>query len=242
MIKTIPILLAILIHSICLGQKIDNEAAKSILNRISNNYIIDNYSLKYTKSIFGSIEDKAPMEISVGTFYVGNKNEYKLAENGTLIVQNNELNMTIDSASNMIYLSEIDKDYIPLNLTKFMSDSLMNTYQFSLIKKGKIHELIIENKLELSYSILIQFDAISYLVTQFIYHLPTGNYFSETLDDETQESPVMLIVYDKLKKEKFNSEFFSQEKWILKDKNPIELQEGMTQFEIYDFRAKSHLN
>ena len=227
-------------HSVGFGQKLDNINAKTVLNRISHNYLTENYSLRYTKTIFRSIEDVEPMEVSTGIFYVGNMAEYRIEEPGTLIIQNKELNLTIDSASNMVYLSEPDEDYLPMEMRTFMTDSLMDFYSFSLLKKKNFHQLTIENKNELSHSIILQVDPVSYEVRKFIYHMPVGNYFSESIDDETVESPVLEIAYNKIKKEKFNVTFFSHEKWIVKDKMPVELRKEITQFEINDLRVKSH--
>lgn len=237
--------IAILYFQFSFGQQfiiVSKEEALSDLSRLSKVYSSVNYQLNYDKQIFENKTDVSPILTTSGSIYKGEKHEYRMAEKGTLLIQNNSHKIVVDTALSVVTIDKVDTSFSSISI-----DQLVNS--------GQVDQFVFKRKEDKSY-LMYQFESSdkSQGITELwidkkdftLYRLslsfPPANYFNEDLEDETLETPILIIFYMKPIALKEKKSLFSTSEWVVKDLNSTNddflinpLQIG---FNLHDLRYK----
>lgn len=209
------------------------------MNLVRKSINLENSKLVFKKSIY---RDKQSMEIiseENGQYLRGVGSDYKLMTEGVLVIQTGKIKIMVDSTEEFVQLSHFDSLSFPGNeivqipteyLAQFdLFKSSSATYaMYSMVPKEDGGEGMIDIYVDTKTSRLYRID-ISF---------PKGNYFSEDLEDETEEEPLVSIVYEpiELLKQKLNLDFSSI--LIKEEKGNYRLNEQFSSFQFHDARIK----
>jgi hypothetical protein len=206
---------------------------------ITKKYEQTNSLLRYEKSIFYQDGQLSPASSTIGELRIDANDNYQLAENNQLIIQQKELNILIDSSSMEIIVSKAN----PIK-KQFDIDLFVNTY-----KAGNLLLEKIKRKDEIEYVIYFfnneSIDKMIYrvnnsndLLVNEIFLTP-GNYLMENLNDETIEKPRIrfkILAYSKDAKEVKNIDL----KQIFSDMDAMVLTQNYKEFSLIDLRYKNN--
>jgi hypothetical protein len=217
---------------------VNNQTVKLEFEKISKKYQSVNFQIDFVKSIYRDSLDNEVMVQTKGKIARGKGYEYRMEENGLIVIQNNHIKVTIDSATQTVSIVKPDTLFKAIDMGNFLTEESFENYSFRRMEnKGVIRYLIIpKNRLEGITELWIKVNDFS--LQKLILSLPKANYFNESLEDETLESPLVVINYQPLKVlDKISVlELFQQDEWLLEENNKYSLHPSKGMFEIHDLR------
>lgn len=206
--------------------------SRSLMNR-------ENVSIRFKKEIFEDVQSKVLMESSAGMVCRGKDITYKMVNDGLVVVQTDELKVIVDSVNMLIQLGEVESE---LKSIDFLGDLPLNmldnyelektTYPNHFVLKASpknaddaIMEMFINNKDKALYKLVVT--------------MQPANYFSESLSDETLESPYVTIVYEPLQTIKNAEAIITYQPYILKNQSGnYELTPAFSAYQLHDSRYR----
>lgn len=244
--KVVALILAFCMHTMVLLSQEFKEVTKELafdeLSKVSKNYNGDLYSLSYAKRMFKNAADASPFQESTGTIYKGVGYEYRVEEPGSLVIQNQDYKLVVDSTIHLVTFNVKDSLFKAVNLDQMMRSDMVSLYTFQ--RK--------ENKQTVSYRIIpnngigstseVSFDKQNFLLTTITMIFPLGNYFQDQLEDETEEQPIVIVSYNKPEKLNKQSNRFNFSNWLTLEKDTPKLLENQAKFELHDQRYKPSKN
>ena len=66
--------------------------------------------------------------------------------------------------------------------------------------------------------------------------MPKGNYFQESMDDESIEQPLLVITYNNPKKLNTNDNLFYTTTWLNSETKPFSLTQFAASYQLVDLR------
>lgn len=196
-------------------------------------------SCKFKKEVFKDINSSVIIESSKGEIIRGKGLEYKMVNPGMVSFQTNNLNVVIDSLDKMVYISNVDSSMRQVAQMQQIPLDALKDYKLEKISFPEYYILKAEPK---NASIGIMEFYVHSKSTE-LYKLnifyPPGNYFSESLEDETMESPYLTIIFEPMKKLKETSNLISLENILEKTATgDYALSPKMEGFQLKDSRYK----
>lgn len=243
--RIIQLLILLLLVRTSFGQnfnEVSNEIAIADLKKLAKNYSISNYQLNYTKSVFQNTSDATPLLKTSGTMYRGKQNEYRMEEKGTLIIQNNKHKIVVDSTLNLVTIDKSDTLFSGLNIEQYAQNSSLELYSFKK-KEDKIYLIYLiesSNKSEGITELWIK--KKDFTLERITLKLPAANYFNDALDDETMETPLVIINYQQPILLTNSNNMFLLTDWVVSEGNSSEdnfkISPNKTGFKLHDLRYK----
>lgn len=196
-------------------------------------------SCKFKREVFKDVKSSQVMESSVGEIIRGKGLEYKMTNPGMISFQTADLNVVIDSLDKIVYISSIDSSMSKVMQMQQIPEDALKDYKLEKITYPGYYILRAEPS-NVSIGIL---EFYVHFQSQELYKLniyyPPGNYFSESLEDETVEAPYMSIIYEPIKKLKSTANVISLDNILEKTGNDdYKLSAKMTGFQLKDSRYK----
>lgn len=219
-------------------QAVDNKTVIKEFDQLSKKYQASNFQMNYNKKIYRDSLDIDAMVETNGFISKGQNFQYRMEEKGTIVIQNEHLKMTVDSASHLVTIGKPDTLFKTIDFNAFMDKKAFETYSFKRMEyKGMIRYLIVsKNRLEGITELWI--NAKDFSLQKLVLSMPKANYFNESLEDETLESPLVVIAYQPLKTldKTAVTKQFSQEDWLTKENSKYSLNPSKGMFKLHDLR------
>lgn len=219
-------------------QEVDNKTVIKEFDQLSKKYRASNFQMNYNKKIYRDSLDVEAMVETNGFISKGQNFQFRMEEKGTIVIQNEELKMTVDSASQLVTIGRPDTLFKTIDINAFMDKKAFDTYTFKRMEyKGMIRYLIVsKNRLEGITELWI--NAKDFSLQKLVMSLPKANYFNESLEDESMEKPLVVLVYQPLKTldKATVSKHFSQEDWLTKENSKYSLKPSKGMFKLHDLR------
>lgn len=194
-----------------------NEVAIVDLKKLSTIYAGTNYQLSYEKEVFQDINDDTPILTTSGSVFRGEKNEYRMDEKGTLLIQNNEHKIVVDSALNLITIDKMDTSFSNISIDQFILNTDLDAYVFKR-KENQTHIIYQFEASDKSQNITeIWIDKKDFTLYRMYVTLYAANYFNDNLEDETIETPLIVVHYKKPISLKKGHNLFSTNEWVVKE-------------------------
>ncbi|AEA42440.1 hypothetical protein [Fluviicola taffensis] len=212
-----------------------NVEMKPIIRQLNNPNIV----LRFKKETFRDLNDPTPIESSNGVIYRGSGISYKMINAGITVLQTQDLAIYIDSTSKFVQVTEIDSSMKTLNTFNDFTEATLS--QYDLIKTTYSGYIVLKAIPKFSNEGTLEFfiDTKKKSLYKLIISLPPANYFMESEDDETIESPYITLVYEPIVALKKNEVSFSESMIIVKDKKDnLTLTPIMAGYQLHDARYK----
>lgn len=221
-------------------QLVNEQTVKQEFEKIANKYQSTNFQLSFEKKIYRDSLDMNIMVQTKGKISRGVGYEYRMEESGMIVIQNNELKITIDSATQTVSIVKPDTLFKTVDIASFLNEKAFENYSFRRMEnKGQLKYLIIpKNKIEGITELWINKE--DYTLQRLNLSLPKANYFNESLEDETLESPLVVINYKPIVAMSKNAinQTFSMDEWLIKENDTYRLTSTKKMFELHDLRYK----
>jgi len=219
-------------------QEVDSRTVVKEFDQLSKKYQASNFQMNYNKKIYRDSLDLEAMVETNGFISKGQNFQYRMEEKGTIVIQNEELKITVDSASQLVTIGRPDTLFKTIDINAFMDKKAFDTYTFKRMEyKGVIRYLIISNN-RLEGITELWINTKDFSLQKLVLSLPKANYFNESLEDETLESPLVVIAYQPLKTldKTTATKQFSQDDWLTKENSKYSLQPSKGMFKLHDLR------
>lgn len=196
-------------------------------------------SCKFKKEVFKDVKSAEIIESGTGEIIRGKGLEYKMTNPGMISFQTNDLNVVVDSVDKVVYISSIDSSMRQVAQMQQIPTDALKDYKLEKIVFPSYYILRAEPN---NASIGIM-EFYVHAQSQELYKLniyyPPGNYFSESLEDESLESPYLSIIYEPMKKLKGTANLISLENILEKTAgDEYTLSSKMEGFQLKDSRYK----
>jgi hypothetical protein len=174
-----------------------SETVLKDFSELSKVYSKGDYSLSFQRVIYRNLEDKQPMMTENGKIYRGVKSEYRVEIPGSLTIQNHAMKVVVDSTLKVISVLKTDTLFEAVDLKKFMDQHVSDQYSFKRSSKsGVLHYSITPKRAGESITD-VWINESGHTLQRIELIMPKANYFSEQLDDESEETPKLVITYGK---------------------------------------------
>lgn len=238
---TLFICLNFSLFSICQEKKeLDAKSFNNEMVVLGKKMNAEMMSIKFKKEIFKDINSPVVVESANGQIIRGKGLDYKMVNPGMINFQTGKLNVLVDSTERMVIISNVDSslqhisqlNQIPLDVLKDykLSKTLFPTYYVLRAEPENKSIGILEFYIHKESTELFKFNMF----------YPPGNYFSESMEDESLESPYLTIIFEPMKKLKETANLISLENILEKTaEGAYVLSPKMTDFQLKDTRYKS---
>ncbi len=234
---------AISAFSNCFGQvkkKLSSTEFKQEIQQAVNQMNQENIVLKFKKETFQDLKSGVPVESVHGVIYKESGVVYKMNAGGITILQTKEYAIYIDSVERFVQVSDIDPSMKAMSMANELTQEMLDRYELEKTSFGGYIILKAVPKVSDEGTMEFYIDAKKKALYKLVITLPPANYFMESEDDETIESPYITVVYEPITPLKNNEVSFSDEKILVKDKqNNLSLAPGMVSYQLHDARLKS---
>jgi hypothetical protein len=241
--KKITLLICLSFSLFSISQEKKELDAKSFNNEmvvLGKKMNAEMMSIKFKKEIFKDINSPVVVESANGQIIRGKGLDYKMVNPGMINFQTGKLNVLVDSTERMVIISNVDSslqhisqlNQIPLDVLKDykLSKTLFPTYYVLRAEPENKSIGILEFYIHKESTELFKFNMF----------YPPGNYFSESMEDESLESPYLTIIFEPMKKLKETANLISLENILEKTaEGAYVLSPKMTDFQLKDTRYKS---
>lgn len=202
---------------------------------LSKAYNAENMELRYTKTMYPNIGDQLSATTSKGVIYRGVGNQYRVEEPGTFLVQNQDLKMQVDSANQMVVISKNDSIFTSVQLEEMLEKIKEGAYSVLRKEENKLvyYQITPQNKAE--GITVICFNPSDGFIRSVQITLPTTNYYMDDLEDQTLETPSILMSYERPQKIQ-DKNLFNLNQWLVLNQGKVELQPAFAAFKIHDSR------
>lgn len=193
--------------------------------------------IRFKKDVFQDAATNKLIQSSSGILYKGTGLNYKMIDNGLLVIQSDKINLVVDSAANIVQINSVDSS---LKISNFLADfptGLLDNYEFEKIVNPTFFVLKATAVKTNEGTMEFYFHAKTKMFYKFILTFPPANYFSEELDDETVETPSVVMIYEPLQSLKSRDVSFDYSPYIkLNENGKFVLTEKMAGYELIDTR------
>lgn len=193
--------------------------------------------IKFKKDIFQDVATNKLIESSSGILYKGKGLNYKMINNGLLVLQTDKINLVVDSAANIVQINSVDSS---LKISNFLADfptTVLDNYEFEKIVNPTFFVLKATAVKTDEGTMEFYFHSKTKMLYKFILTFPPANYFSEELDDETIETPSVVMIYEPIQTLKPGDGSFDYSPYVkLNENGKFVLTEKMTAYELIDTR------
>lgn len=229
---------------VCSGQTNTAISAKEfsdemspVLAELNKNNIV----MKFKKETFEDVKSTNPIESVNGVIYRGTGLSYKMIIGGITVLQTEELSVYIDSVQRFVQVTEIDSSMKALNMVGSFTSEMLANYDLEKTSNGNFIILKATPKVFDEGVMEFYIDPKKKILYKFVINLPAANYFMESEEDETVESPYVSVIYEPIVPLKKNEVSFSE--WTIlsrDDKDNLSLTAAMAGYQLHDgrYRAK----
>lgn len=218
------------------AQEISASEMKTDVLKMAAHFDKENIELRYSKTIYQDKNDSKPMNQTSGVYYAGNSPYYRLEEKNTLTIQNSTYSMTIDSTEQKIFIDRTRADFSPVDLNVYQNDSILNAQKFTKTIKGNYIIYTIQSKEGDNGTIEMYVNQKDFFLYKINFYMPKGNYFQESMDDESIEQPLLVITYNNPKKLSVNDNLFFTSTWLNSETKPFSLTQFANSYQLIDLR------
>ena len=219
-------------------ETVNPEKVFTEFSEVAKVYGKADYSLSYQRTIYKNIGDTEAMLIEKGTIYRGKENEYRVESPGGLTIQNNELKIVVDSAFSLISIFKTDTLFQTIDVRQFMDKSITDKYTFQRLQNKDVIRYLMTPKSSLEGATELWINAKDYTLIRLEMLMPKSNYFSDRMDDQSMESPKLIITYNKPQPLKANKASFFDFGQIVENKNnQWTLMPNVKGFTLHDSRV-----
>lgn len=222
------------------AQSLENADASEVyaeFSKVSAIYAKQGYSLSYQRVIYRNAADADPMLTDKGSIFRGKNTEYRSQSTGNLTIQNNEMKIVVDSVQKLVSLFKTDTLFQTIDLKKFMDQTVSERYSFKRELSGNSIHYILIPKSNLEGITEIWINKNDFEITRIEMLLPKANYFSESMDDATLETPRLIFTYDRPKAiDLAKTKLFDCSAIIEKKNNEWFLVPSVTGYTLHDSR------
>ncbi len=231
------------ISRLCFAQEwktADMNRLKADLSLVSSSSRAANYSLSFERKIYTNYNDSVPMSSEKGVFVKGIGKEYTTENSGQLIVQTERIKMVVDTAKHLIILQKPDTLFDPMNVEElFIKKGMDNTFTMSEDEQVTKYQIANKKKTGGNLASEIWINKSTKTVQKIVIYFVASNYFSESVDDETAEMPMVTVSFEQPESIAKNNTFFEINKWVTEKNDTYELNSSLSsQFELQDIRYK----
>jgi|GEM_PF-4609894 len=213
------------------------ETALKELQAVALNYAGYDFRMDFVKKTYMDISNSEPMSVEQGSISRGKGFEYRLEQNGSILVQNNSGKLIIDSAEMVVLLNPVDSIFNAVDMNAYFTKDVKDKYSFERKEEGAVVSYIITTANAAEGTTTFTFGKSDFLLRSMKIVLPRSNYFNESLDDTTEESPLITITYSGFRSLKTTgADLFVFDQWITKVNNVYVLKQPMENFTLYDLR------
>ena len=235
-VKHLIISTFVIFSCISFAQEITASEMKTDVMKMAAHFEKENIELRYSKSIFQDVSSVKPMNQTSGVYYAGTSPFYRLEENNTLTIQNATFSMTIDSSEQKVFIDRTRADFSPVDLTIYQNDSVLNAQKFTKTVKGNIIIYTIQSKEGDNGVVELYVNQKDFFLYKINFYMPKGNYFQESMDDESIEQPLLVITYNNPKKLNTNDNLFYTTTWLNSETKPFSLTQFAASYQLVDLR------
>lgn len=197
-------------------------------------------SVKFKKEIFKDVNSPVVIESGQGEIIRGKGLEYKMVNPGMINYQTGKLNVLVDSTEHMVIISSIDSTLQSISQLNQIPLDVLKDYQLSKTIFPTYYVLRAEPQNKAIGILEFFVHKESTELYKFNMFYPPGNYFSESMEDETLESPYLTIIFEPMKKLKETANLISLENILEKTaEGEYVLSPKMAGFQLKDTRYKS---
>jgi hypothetical protein len=194
-------------------------------------------SIKFKKDVFQDAMTNKLIESGSGILYKGKGLNYKMINNGLLIVQSDQISLVVDSATNIVQINSVDSSLKISNFLANFPTALLDNYEFEKIENPSFFVLKVTNLKTDEGTMEFYFHTKTKMLYKFVMTFPPANYFSEELDDETIETPSVVMVYEPIQTLKQGEVSFDHSPYVtLNENGKFVLTEKMAGYELIDTR------
>ncbi len=237
------LVVAISAFSNCFGQTkktLSSTEFKQEIQQAINQMNQENIVLKFKKETFQDLKSATPVESVNGVIYKESGFVYKMLAGGITVLQTKDYAIYIDTAQHFVQVSDIDPSMKAMSMANELTQEMLDRYDLEKTSFGGYTVLKAIPKISDEGTMEFYIDTKRKVLYKLVITLPSANYFMESEDDETIESPYITVVYEPITPLKKNEVSFSDEKILVKDKqNNITLAPGMIAYQLHDARLKS---
>lgn len=197
--KNLITCLLIFLAGFSIGQEktISSSEFLAAFEPVSKGYMAENYQLSFEQIIYLNPGDAKPYYDAKGKFFRGKGEEYRMEFPGQITIQNKDIKMVIDSANLVVLLFKPDTVFSPVDISKIQLDGIWNEATFKVSSNASVKKYKVDFNLE-SYqykSAEYWVDTKTNRIQKMIFLMNPGNYFSDVQNDESQESPSIVMTY-----------------------------------------------
>ncbi|WP_343748964.1 hypothetical protein [Fluviicola sp.] len=196
-------------------------------------------SCRFKKEIFKDIRSSEIIESSSGEVIRGKGFEFKMSSPGIINMQKNNLQVLIDSSERIVYISNIDSSMRQIAQLQQIPLDALKDYKLEKISFPTYYILRAEpQNASIGTMELYVHNNTTELYKLNIFY-PPGNYFSESMEDESVESPYLTIIFEPMKKLKGTDELISLKNILeINAAGDYILAPAMSGFQLKDTRYK----
>lgn len=193
--------------------------------------------VKFKRDVFQDVKTNKLIESSSGILYKGKGLNYKMVNNGLLIVQSDKISLVVDSAANIVQINSVDSSLKTSNFLADFPSALLDNYEFEKIESPSFFVLKLTAIKTNEGTMEFYFHSKTKMLYKFVTTFPPANYFSEELDDETLETPSVVMVYEPMQTLRQNDVSFDYSPYVkLNENGKFVLTEKMAGYELIDTR------
>ena len=194
-------------------------------------------SIRFKKDVFQDVYSNKLLESSTGVLYKGKGLNYKMINGGLTIIQSDKISLAVDSATNVVQINSVDSSLRMSNFLGDLSTDILDNYTFEKIVNPAFFVLKATAVKTNDGTMEFFFHAKTKMLYKFVLTFPPANYFSEELDDETVETPSVVMLYEPVQTLKAGEVSFDPSPYVKPNENgKFVLTEKMAGYELIDTR------
>jgi len=196
-------------------------------------------SCRFKREVFKDIKSSEVIETTTGEIFRGKGFEYKMINPGMTTYQTTNLNIVVDSLERVVYLSDVDSSMRQITQMQQIPPDALKDYKLEKIIFSNYYILRAEPA-NASIGILeFYVHSKSAELYKLNIYYPPGNYFSQSLEDESTESPYLSIIFEPIQKLKDATSVISLKNVLEKNASgDYVLSDSMSGFQLKDTRYK----
>jgi len=241
--KTITLLICGCFSLFAMSQERKELDAKSFNNEmalVGKKMNSEQVTIKFKKEIFKDINSPEVIGSGIGEIIRGKGLEYKMIHPGMISFQTGKLNVVVDSLEKMVIISNVDSSLQQVTQLQQIPLDALKGYKLEKISFPSYYVLRAEPENAAIGIMEFYMHKQSAELFKLNIFYPPGNYFSESMEDESLESPYLTIIYEPMKKLKETGNLISLENILEKNAaGEYTLSAKMVGFQLKDTRYKS---
>ncbi|TSJ46563.1 hypothetical protein [Fluviicola chungangensis] len=193
--------------------------------------------VRFKRDVFQDLASNKILESGSGTLYKGKGLNYKMINGGMTIVQTEKMSLVIDSANNVVQINSVDSSLKISNFLAELPANILDNYEFEKISYPAFFVLKATAVKTNDGIMEFYFHTKTKMLYKFVLTFPPANYFSEELEDESVETPSVVMVYEPMQALKTGDVSFDLSPYVKMNENgKFVLTEKMAGYELIDTR------